>query len=94
MPYEVIFKCKQTMSSNTHTQTIRLFGILAERLQAVTLDFPYHSDTATLRQALETAYPVLRIHTYQIAVNHTLASLGSPVPIDAEVALLPPFSGG
>ena len=52
------------------------------------------SDTDGLRNMLEKKFPGLRDRKYAIAVNRQLITHNLPLAENAEVALLPPFSGG
>lgn len=51
-------------------------------------------DTNGLRKALEDTYPGLQQKTYAIVINRKLVTENTLLTQDAEVALLPPFSGG
>lgn len=50
--------------------------------------------TGELRTLLEEKYPQLRSRKFAIAVNKQLIKGDVALPQHAEVALLPPFSGG
>ena len=52
------------------------------------------SDTDGLQMALNQKYPALNNKKYAIAVNKQLITANAPLTQNAEVALLPPFSGG
>lgn len=51
-------------------------------------------DTNGLRKVLEDTYPGLQQKTYAIVINRKLVTENTRLTQDAEVALLPPFSGG
>lgn len=51
-------------------------------------------DTNGLRKVLEDTYPSLQQKTYAIVINRKLVTENTRLTQDAEVALLPPFSGG
>lgn len=51
-------------------------------------------DTHALRLLLEQKFPGLQNKKYAIAVNRRLITQDVPLTENAEVALLPPFSGG
>ena len=50
--------------------------------------------TEALRAQLEQQFPQLRGMSYQVAVNQKIVNSDTPLGDQAEVALLPPFSGG
>jgi sulfur-carrier protein len=50
--------------------------------------------TAELRQQLEATYPALRGMRYALALNKKIITADTPLSDGAELALLPPFSGG
>lgn len=50
--------------------------------------------TAALQHWLNTKYPALQQMRYCIAVNQQIVNNDIPLPEGAQVALLPPFSGG
>lgn len=47
-----------------------------------------------LREELTSVHPGLNEMSYSIAVDHKIASADQPLYHQAEIALLPPFSGG
>ena len=51
-------------------------------------------NTSELRKQLEEQHPALKGMKYNIAVNKTITTGETSLPDQAEVALLPPFSGG
>jgi sulfur-carrier protein len=73
---------------------ILAFGKIAEVLQKEELEVSGPTDTVSLRQKLENDYPALRGMDFQMAVDKKIASGKSMLETGAEVALLPPFSGG
>ena len=57
--------------------------------------FPMNAaSTGELRTLLEEKYPQLKSKKFAIAVNKQLIKGDMELPQQAEVALLPPFSGG
>ncbi|GGH72041.1 molybdopterin converting factor small subunit [Filimonas zeae] len=50
--------------------------------------------TEALQQWLHNRYPALQQMRYCIAVNQQIVNSHIPLPDGAQVALLPPFSGG
>jgi molybdopterin converting factor small subunit len=75
---------------------ILLFAGLAEACGARTVECAASAPltVAALRGAVETAQPALRGRRYAVAVNGRWAAETDAVPEGAEVALLPPVSGG
>jgi len=62
----------------------------------VSVELPPGATVADLRRALASAYPALAalLERSAIAVNNEFAEENTGVPAGAEVALLPPVSGG
>ncbi len=59
----------------------------------------YHCDfngasVGELKKELENTFPGLAGTTYFIAVDGVKSEEGWPLPKDAEIALVPPYSGG
>jgi molybdopterin synthase catalytic subunit len=77
---------------------VRLFGGLAERAGSshVAVELPESATVADLRRAVATAYPTLGplVDRSGVAVDLEVRADDHPVPVDAEVALLPPVAGG
>lgn len=74
--------------------TILCFGPVAAITQQPRFEWPHAQDTASLQAALETRYPALQHTTYRMAVNKCLHNGVQSLEDGAEIALLPPFSGG
>ena len=76
--------------------TVRYFG----KIQEVTDLSEEHWDIAesltidAFRAYLIDKYPALKNETYQLAVNQELLDLNKTILAMAEIAVLPPFSGG
>lgn len=77
--------------SNTQ---VFFFGKLTDITGSTAMHLPAVADTDQLQQHLQERYPLLRQATYVITVNKKVIRQCTPLPKDAEVALLPPFSGG
>ena len=77
---------------------LRLFALARQRAgrPVVTLELPEPARVADLRRALATAYPDLAplLPNLMIAVNAEYADDDREVPPGAEVAAIPPVSGG
>ena len=75
---------------------VRFFGPLEELLgvpeETLTLAYPHSG--ASLRGALETAFPGLRGQLFSVAVDRVLVAEGQTITEAREIALLPPFAGG
>jgi molybdopterin synthase sulfur carrier subunit len=68
--------------------------MIAEKLKTNQLDLEYMPDTEVLLGYLYQQFPELQHTKFSIAVNKKMAVGKTIIPVDAEVALLPPFSGG
>ena len=64
--------------------------------EAVEVSLPPGATVADLRQAMALSYPPLAALAARsaIAVNNDYADDATPIPAGAEVALVPPVSGG
>jgi molybdopterin synthase sulfur carrier subunit len=74
---------------------ILLFGQIAEKLDSSIIT--YHTEAKTideLRSALLKSYPVLQSYSFTIAIDKEIGKEDAEIRSDAEIALLPPFSGG
>jgi molybdopterin converting factor small subunit len=69
-------------------------GELLGNIVQVELDDP--ATVADLRQRLSLCYPHCQdlFGRSAVAVNRRIASEDEPIPLEAEVALIPPVSGG
>ncbi|MEO7801132.1 MAG: MoaD/ThiS family protein [Ginsengibacter sp.] len=74
--------------------TIKVFGQLVDIIGSTTFEMNDAVDTDGLVKILESKYPVLITSKYKIAVSRNLIQSNTALQQDAEVALLPPFSGG
>lgn len=74
--------------------TIKYFGQIAEitKTEEESLEFS-GSLTSELLETLYTKYSALKNKDFQVAQNQELVSLDTKIT-GAEIALLPPFSGG
>jgi molybdopterin converting factor subunit 1 len=77
---------------------LRLFALARERAgkAEVVLELPERANVAHLRHALGEAYPSLRplLPHLMIAVNAEYADERTLIPPGAELAAIPPVSGG
>jgi molybdopterin converting factor small subunit len=80
------------------TICVRLFARARELAEAdcVSVELPSNARVADLRARLVARCPVLRslLERSAIAVNEAFAKDDALIPADAQVAVLPPVSGG
>jgi len=74
--------------------TVKVFGQLTDVVGNDIINVDDIADTDSLIKTLQSKYPVLISSKYRVAVNRNIVQSNTPVQQDAEVALLPPFSGG
>lgn len=78
--------------------SIKLFAIARQRLSRdqVEVTLPDSSTAADLRLALAEQFPALAdvLPHIRIAINSSYAADSAAIPAGAEVALIPPVSGG
>lgn len=74
--------------------TVKAFGIIAEKIKTAEITLNEVSNTDTLLGYLHQQYPELQHMKFSIAVNRKQSVGNTAIPHGAEVALLPPFSGG
>jgi molybdopterin synthase sulfur carrier subunit len=74
--------------------TVKSFGIVAEKIGTDTLTLDGIPTTNALLGYLHGQFPELSEMRFSIAVNRIQVVGDTPIPPNAEVALLPPFSGG
>lgn len=73
---------------------IKVFGLIAEKLNAQELEIEAVPHTEELRRILLQKFPTLKGIEFAVAVDREIVSGPTPLDEDREVALLPPFSGG
>lgn len=73
---------------------VYFFGRLTDITGSSRLPMSVVNDTDELQQQLLQRFPLLQQATYVITVNRKIISQCTPLDAQAEVALLPPFSGG
>lgn len=78
----------------TPTIKIKAFGKVGEIVDSHEIDIEHVSDSAILLEILKKKYPKLSEITFSLAINKRLVNGNVLIPEDAELALLPPFSGG
>ncbi|MCX2575302.1 MoaD/ThiS family protein [Pedobacter sandarakinus] len=70
------------------------FGKITDFAKPQTLLVNNVNNSDELKNHLEERFPELRQIKYKLAVNEALVQTNVPVPENATVAILPPFSGG
>ncbi|MCL1934497.1 MAG: MoaD/ThiS family protein [Candidatus Azobacteroides sp.] len=73
---------------------IRIFGNLTDIFGADNYTIEPAATVSDLKEKLEQIFPQLRNCVYLTIVNDEAAQENDSIPSDAEVALLPPYSGG
>lgn len=77
---------------------VKLFAMARQRVGAATaaVEVPENAKVAVLREALARQYPMLAdaVEHLRFAVNNDYAGNDSIIPPTAEVACIPPVSGG
>jgi molybdopterin converting factor subunit 1 len=77
---------------------VRLFAVARHRAgrPTIALELPEPATVAALKRALAEACPALAplVPSLRIAVNSEYAADDEPIPSGAEVAAIPPVSGG
>lgn len=74
--------------------TIKIFGQLNDIVESNLIQMNNVADTDELLQQLQLKYPDLINAKFKIAVNRSIIQSNTILQQDAEIALLPPFSGG
>ncbi|PSL07334.1 molybdopterin synthase sulfur carrier subunit [Cecembia rubra] len=82
------------MGSVEHKFKVLAFGMIAEKLKTSELELEGIPSTEVLKGYLFQQYPEIKDTKFSISVNRKQVKGDSPIPNEAEVALLPPFSGG
>jgi molybdopterin synthase sulfur carrier subunit len=74
--------------------TVKVFGQLVDLIGSNSFEVLDVTDTEELLTVLQSNYPTLKNAKYKIAVNRNIIQSNTTLQQDAEIALLPPFSGG
>lgn len=74
--------------------TVKVFGQLVDIIGSNSFETNDVVNTNELINQLQSKYPALESAKYKIAVNRNIIQASTALQQDAEVALLPPFSGG
>ncbi len=73
---------------------IKAFGMIAEKIGASDLEWENPGTLEALKSKLESEFPDLQAAKFGFALNKKMLQGDAQIPEGAEVALLPPFSGG
>ena len=73
---------------------VKIFGQLSDVIGSNSLEVNGITNTDDLVKNLQLQYPALADSKYRLAVNRNIIQLNTELQTGAEVALLPPFSGG
>ena len=74
--------------------TIIAFGQMAELTGKSNWIMTGITNTDQLKQAIEISNPTIKSINYLVAVNKKIVTGNAEIPVNATIALLPPFSGG
>jgi molybdopterin synthase sulfur carrier subunit len=74
--------------------SIKVFGQLQDIVGSNSVEFEGAADTDELIQQLQLKYPALKNAKYKVAVSRNIIQSNTALQQNAEIALLPPFSGG
>jgi len=77
-----------------NTIHIKAFGMVAEMIGLSDLSMDHSGDSTELLDALLVKFPELKTVKFTLAVNKKIVNGIQEIPENAEIALLPPFSGG
>lgn len=79
---------------NNQIYHIKLFGMFAEKI-ASHIDIADNIETVgELRLYLEKKYVYFNGIAYLVAVDQKISDINTPIHLDSDIAILPPFSGG
>jgi len=70
------------------------FGRIAEIIGTSSRSFPYVATINELKEFLNVKFPELKKVKYAVALNKKLITTDATIEASANIALLPPFSGG
>ncbi len=74
--------------------TVKLFGQIADIVGNTSLKIDDVADTIALTKKMQVMFPALSGLEYAVGVNKKIIQGNTTLQHDAEVAILPPFSGG
>ena len=77
------------------TLDVKYFGMIAEWVGTPENELEFSGSTVSdLKSQLERSYSQLKRNSFQVAVNHQIASTDLVLNENDEVAIMPPFAGG
>jgi molybdopterin synthase sulfur carrier subunit len=76
------------------SMNIKIFGQLYDIIGSHSFEMDDVASTDELIKKLQSKYPLLKDSKFKIAVNRNIIQSNTALQHDAEIALLPPFSGG
>jgi MoaE-MoaD fusion protein len=86
------------MNENTFTVQVFFFATFKDLvgMRYVKLTLPVGAKVSMLKNKIQDEFPILKdnLKTAVIAVNHEFASDADDIPVNAEIAIFPPVSGG
>ena len=74
--------------------TIKVFGQLSDIIGSNSFEINDVTNSDELIKCLQSKYPALKNAKYKVAVNRNIIQSNTTIESNAEIALLPPFSGG
>ena len=87
-------KWLKCMCYQISVMTIKIFGQLHDIVGSNLIEVEHAANTDELIRQLQLKYPALKNSKYKIAVDRNIIQTNTTLQQDAEIALLPPFSGG
>lgn len=76
------------------TIQIMAFGKIAEIIGSASIALPHVASVSILKENLNQRFPELSKVKFAVALNKKLITADAPIEASANIALLPPFSGG
>jgi molybdopterin converting factor small subunit len=73
---------------------IKAFGMIAEKIGADSFEMENPESSEVLKKKLLEKFPELEVMKFSVAVDRKIIQSDVLLSVGAEVALLPPFSGG
>lgn len=73
---------------------VQFFGPLIEKTGKSSIQIEHTTSLTQLKETLFSDFPLLKDSKFIIAINNKMATEHSTIPVNAKIALMPPFSGG
>jgi molybdopterin converting factor small subunit len=77
-----------------NTIQIKAFGMIAEKIGTSALEMENPGSADALKQQLFERFPELKSLKFSLALDRKMLNSDAKISSGAEIALLPPFSGG